>query len=83
MKRITIVFDEGQDESGGPDFFGAAVLDNIDVNGVLVGRQGSAPAAAAAAVVVAMVMTTTTTTAISSAAVRGPDGGTWRLSASG
>jgi hypothetical protein len=34
---LTIVFDEGQD-TGGPDFFGLAVLDNIDVNGVLVGK---------------------------------------------
>jgi hypothetical protein len=39
VKAISIVFDEGQDQ--GPDFFGAAVLDNIDVNGVLVGRQGA------------------------------------------
>jgi hypothetical protein len=38
VKDIQIVFDEGQDT--GPDFFGIAVLDNIDVNGVLVG-QGS------------------------------------------
>jgi hypothetical protein len=36
VKRIVIVFDEGQD--AGPDQFGAAILDNIDVNGVLVGR---------------------------------------------
>lgn len=36
VQRIVIVFDEGQDT--GPDFFGAAVLDNIDVNGTLVGR---------------------------------------------
>ena len=36
MKRISIVFDEGQDT--GPDFFGLAVLDNIDVNATLVGR---------------------------------------------
>lgn len=35
---IEIVFDEGQDSSGGPDNFGLAVLDNIDVNGALVGR---------------------------------------------
>lgn len=35
VKSITIVFDEGQDT--GPDFFGLAVLDNIDVNGTLVG----------------------------------------------
>jgi hypothetical protein len=38
VKSIEIIFDEGQDASGGPDQFGAAVLDNIDVNGVLVGR---------------------------------------------
>jgi len=30
--------DEGQDASGGPDQFGAAILDNINVNGTLVGR---------------------------------------------
>jgi len=35
---ISIVFDEGQDASGAPDTFGLAVLDNIDVNGTLVGR---------------------------------------------
>ena len=34
--RLQIVFDEGQD--AGPDFFGAAILDNIDVNGTLVGH---------------------------------------------
>jgi hypothetical protein len=34
--RLQIVFDEGQD--AGPDFFGAAFLDNIDVNGALVGH---------------------------------------------
>jgi hypothetical protein len=38
VSRIVIVFDEGQDASGGPDQFGAAILDNIDVNGTLVGR---------------------------------------------
>jgi hypothetical protein len=38
VKSISIVFDEGQDPSGAPDQFGAAILDNIDVNGVLVGR---------------------------------------------
>jgi len=38
VKSISIVFDEGQDASGGPDNFGLAVLDNIDVNGTLVGR---------------------------------------------
>jgi hypothetical protein len=36
VERIQIVFDEGQDT--GPDFFGAAILDNIDVNGMLVGH---------------------------------------------
>lgn len=36
VKSIQIVFDEGQDT--GPDNFGAAVLDNIDINGVLVGQ---------------------------------------------
>jgi hypothetical protein len=38
VKRIQIVFDEGQDASGGPDQFGAAILDNIDVNNSLVGH---------------------------------------------
>jgi hypothetical protein len=36
VERLLIVFDEGQD--AGPDNFGAAILDNIDVNGVLVGE---------------------------------------------
>ena len=36
VKSIQIVFDEGQDT--GPDNFGLAVLDNIDVNGTLVGQ---------------------------------------------
>jgi hypothetical protein len=36
VKRIVIIFDEGTD--AGPDNFGAAILDNIDVNGALVGR---------------------------------------------
>ena len=36
VKSITIVFDEGTDT--GPDNFGLAVIDNIDVNGVLIGR---------------------------------------------
>ena len=36
IKSITIIFDEGTDT--GPDFFGLAVLDNIDVNGTLVGK---------------------------------------------
>jgi hypothetical protein len=38
VSSITIIFDEGQDASGGPDEFGLAVLDNIDVNGTLAGR---------------------------------------------
>jgi hypothetical protein len=38
VNRILIVFDEGQDASGGPDQFGAAFLDNVDVNGMLVGQ---------------------------------------------
>jgi hypothetical protein len=36
VQRIVIVFDEGTDI--GPDFFGGAMLDNIDVNGTLVGH---------------------------------------------
>ncbi len=36
IRSITIIFDEGTDT--GPDFFGLAVLDNIDVNGTLVGK---------------------------------------------
>jgi hypothetical protein len=39
VDSITIVFDEGQDT--GPDNFGLAVLDNIDVNDTLVGRGPS------------------------------------------
>jgi hypothetical protein len=39
IKRLTIVFDEGYDTS--PDNFGLAVLDNVDVNGVLVGKDGN------------------------------------------
>jgi hypothetical protein len=38
VQRIVIVFDEGTDTSGGPDQFGAAILDNIDVNGQLLGH---------------------------------------------
>lgn len=38
VERIFIIFDEGTDVSGGPDEFGLAVLDNISVNGALVGR---------------------------------------------
>ncbi len=38
IQSIKIVADEGQDPVGGiPDLFAVAVLDNIDVNGVLVG----------------------------------------------
>jgi hypothetical protein len=37
VQRIVIVMDEGQDPSGGPDQFGVAILDNIDVNTQLVG----------------------------------------------
>jgi len=40
VRQLSIVFDEGQDT--GPDNFGLAVLDNIDVNGKLVG-QGKGP----------------------------------------
>jgi hypothetical protein len=36
VQRVTIVFDEGYDTGG--DFFGAAILDNIDYNKTLVGR---------------------------------------------
>jgi hypothetical protein len=36
VQSISIVFDEGQDI--GPDNFGVAILDNIDVNGELVGN---------------------------------------------
>ena len=38
VKRIQIVFDEAQDAFGGPDIFGAAILDNINVNGARVGH---------------------------------------------
>jgi hypothetical protein len=41
VKSISIVFDEGYDAIlGGPDDFGLAVLDNIDVNTTLVGKSG-------------------------------------------
>jgi hypothetical protein len=42
VTSIEIIFDEGTDAGGGPDFTGFAVLDNIDVNGVLVGKAGAA-----------------------------------------
>ena len=38
IRWLQIVFDEGTDASGAPDKFGLAVLDNIDVNDVLVGK---------------------------------------------
>ncbi len=38
VDSISIVFDEGTDI--GPDFSGMVVLDNIDVNGVLIGAPG-------------------------------------------
>jgi hypothetical protein len=38
---IEIVMDEGQDT--GPDNFGLSVLDNIDINGALVGRGPTDP----------------------------------------
>lgn len=37
VSRIFIVFDEGTDPAGGPDMFGAAILDNIFLNGQYVG----------------------------------------------
>jgi hypothetical protein len=40
VKSIDVVFDEGQDTA--PDNFGLAVLDNIDVNGTLVGAGQAA-----------------------------------------
>lgn len=43
VTSISIVFDEGTDT--GPDFSGMVVLDNIDVNGVLIGAPGGSQAA--------------------------------------
>jgi len=40
VKSITIIFDEGQDVA--PDNFGLAVLDNIDINGTLIGQGDTA-----------------------------------------
>ena len=40
VKSIQIVFDEGQDTT--PDNFGLAVLDNIDINGTLIGQGDNA-----------------------------------------
>jgi hypothetical protein len=45
VKSIQIVFDEGTDAAGGTDQFGLAVLDNIDVDGVLVGHGDNGDAA--------------------------------------
>jgi hypothetical protein len=36
VKSIQVVLEEGSDT--GPDYFGLAVLDNIDINGTLIGR---------------------------------------------
>ena len=41
VRSISIVMDEGPD--AGPDNFGAAVLDNIDINGTLIGRGPAGP----------------------------------------
>ena len=38
VKSLSIVFDEGQDASGGPDQSGLAVIDNIVVNNSVAGR---------------------------------------------
>src|SRR5438105_11842626 len=42
VKEISILFKDGQDV--GPDNFGLAVLDNIDINGTLIGRAPRASA---------------------------------------
>jgi hypothetical protein len=44
MRSLSIVFDEGTDV--GPDNFGLAVLDNIYVNGVMIGKAITAGAVA-------------------------------------
>jgi hypothetical protein len=42
IKSISIIFDEGVDT--GPDFSGMAIIDNIDINGTLIGQaQGQNP----------------------------------------
>jgi len=41
VANISIVFDEGTDT--GPDNFGVAILDNIDINGVMAGQGTNAP----------------------------------------
>jgi hypothetical protein len=38
VKTIEIIFDEGQDASGGPDMSGLVILDNITLNGVMIGK---------------------------------------------
>jgi len=38
IQTISIIFDEGTGSE--PDFTGFAFLDNIDVNGVLIGKPG-------------------------------------------
>ena len=40
VQSIAIIFDEGTDT--GPDFTGHVFLDNIDINGVLMGKPGNA-----------------------------------------
>ncbi len=40
VKSITIIFDEGTDT--GPDFTGHVFVDNIDIDGVLIGKPGNA-----------------------------------------
>ena len=37
VRSISIIFDEGQDTA--PDFSGSAIIDNVDVNGKLVGER--------------------------------------------
>ena len=34
-----LVFDEAQNASGGPDRFGVAILDNVNVNGLVAGNR--------------------------------------------
>jgi len=41
IQSVQIVFDEGIDT--GPDFSGDVILDNIDINGILVGRNKCLP----------------------------------------
>ena len=39
VRSISIIFDEGNDAA--PEFFGVAELDNVDINGVLIGGPGN------------------------------------------